>query len=188
MDGVLCDFEDAACHAHRTTAAQMNSQRMLGEPMIVKPLSRLLRRNEMMTLDEFWEPIGPLGAGFWSGMIKPTPWIDDMRQIIAEHEGSYILTQPSGPDIVGCVKGKMEWCREQFPTMAMYLRVLATPYKYLLANPNSLLIDDNEDNVRLFELNGGKAILFPTLGNRLYNLRHDPVSYVREQLAKLRSE
>ena len=64
----------------------------------------------------------------------------------------------------GCVDGKREWLDAHFPELAP--RALFGTGKDVLASHLTVLIDDNEDNVRKFHYAGGNAILCPASYNR----------------------
>ena len=73
----------------------------------------------------------------------------------------------------------------------MLFRAQEEPYmmtnvRYLIANENTLLIDDCDVNVGLWRRFGGKAILLPQRYNDAHAHFHRPLGYVGEQLEALK--
>ncbi|MGB9592072.1 MAG: hypothetical protein ACPL1K_06110, partial [Candidatus Kryptoniota bacterium] len=60
--------------------------------------------------------------------------------------------------------------------------VIFTKKKYLLANPESILIDDCMDNCDGFIAHGGVAIPFPAEWNKNWKYSNDPMAYVSKVL------
>ena len=69
----------------------------------------------------------------------------------------YILSSPSDIPIAAYEKVKL------MNKLGLNKRYILTPAKYLLATPNSILIDDMSKNINKFRDNGGKVLLFPCL-------------------------
>jgi len=81
----------------------------------------------------------------------------------------YILTKPVGyPDSAGppCVAGKVQWINE----FGMGRNYVLTAHKHLCAH-DSLLIDDNEDNINSFIRAGGSGFLVPKPWNSAWRFR-----------------
>jgi len=66
-----------------------------------------------------------------------------------------------------CFLGKLDWIREHFPKQ-MYQQYLFGTSKYFCANADTLLIDDDDSNIRMFRKHGGQGLLIPRLWNNLY--------------------
>lgn len=82
-----------------------------------------------------------------------------------------------------CTKGKLGWMDRCLPGWLRDQYIL-TPHKYLLANENTLLIDDYHGNTSDFEEAGGRTILVPRPWNP--NNRYNTKSYVKGALSHLR--
>jgi len=173
MDGPLADFVGGAVRVHRRTdvldhwpAGVYDLQQVLGLP----------------TVSALWGPIDHHGREFWAGLQK-TPWCDEIVELAsAAAESVRIVTTPSHDP--ASLAGKLDWLNRHFGRP--FLDYVMTPAKYLLAAPDRLLIDDCNENVDQFLAAGGKAILFPRPLNRLHRQAHDPMFYVRRELADVK--
>lgn len=105
---------------------------------------------------EFWNP---LGYFFWSGL----PVLGDGKHLLAAVEevaGLDRVSLLSSPcETHGCCDGKRAWVREHFPRYSR--KLFLGNDKSSLANPHTILIDDNEENCQKFIDAGGVAILLP---------------------------
>jgi 5'(3')-deoxyribonucleotidase len=83
-------------------------------------------------------------------------------------ENVYILTSPARSS--ESLAGKMDWIRHYLPRL-WHRKYIMTPQKHLLANSESLLVDDSDANIEKFVKAGGVGITFPRPWNhrRGYN-------------------
>lgn len=94
--------------------------------------------------------------GFWIGLAR-YPWAKDLYEFCQAHGKVIFCTQPfSHPESLA---GKYQWLHNHFG--ATMNNIIMTKEKWLLANPNCILIDDNVENVQRFQYRGGHGILFP---------------------------
>lgn len=160
MDGVVADFHTSACALHGMTMEQMAEN-----------------YGTYWSGDRFWQPIHDGGAEFWEN-IKPLPWayalIDLVRSLCDDNW--YFLSSPSNQP--SCHAGKVQWIHRFMGSD--FNRMLLTPYKHLLAQPNHILIDDHEITVTRFNIEGGQTVLFPSSMNILKDSHcvKDPINYV----------
>jgi hypothetical protein len=177
MDGLLTNFDDAACLAHGFPIQMLHDYRQPGEWSLIPIFARM--RGEIMSVEEFWRVIGEHGELFWTSLAQ-TEWMDPLLQLVKEFNGSdwHVVTAPS--HCPTSYSGKVKWLKSRLGKE--FDRVLATPHKEILAMPGVILIDDNEQNIQRFKLAGGSGILFPIMGNCLHHLANNPVAYVREQI------
>ncbi len=95
---------------------------------------------------------------FWQHL----PWMHDGPDILHAIRNTlglekvYFLTTPM-PNI-GSPTGKWAWVRDNLPVYLKHTIITQAP-KSLLAGPNTLLIDDKDENVEEFAAAGGHAIL-----------------------------
>jgi 5'(3')-deoxyribonucleotidase len=98
---------------------------------------------------------------FW----KNLPWTADGRDIldvVLDHffPGEITLLTTPMPNVMSA-SGKVAWITEQLPEFEKQIMV-CTGSKEVLANvPDSVLIDDNTQNVHRWTSAGGKAVLVP---------------------------
>jgi len=93
---------------------------------------------------------------FWVGLVR-YPWADELFQTCQRHGEVIFCTQPF--DSPECLAGKYQWLSNHFG--ATMDNIVFTRKKWRLANPQSLLIDDNKENCDRFQYAGGHSILFP---------------------------
>lgn len=144
---------------------------------IVAAANQLLGRPQF-TVPAFWDAIP---RGIWA-TVPPSllfPWLVHAAEEIVGRENVCIATSPTkDPE---CLAGKLEWIHRHMPQW-MWRQYAITPRKYLLARPDSLLIDDHPGNIDQFEAHGGRGVLVPRPWNSAYG--NDPLQYVREQLGR----
>lgn len=176
MDGVLSDFQGAACKLH-----QKLSPSELASKNTWPPCEWNMPKVFGLSKEKFWGKIDET-PNFWHDMPMMPHCLDVLGVARGIADSVRVLTTPH--DHAECYAGKFEWCR----------RVLnITPYlcreKHLLARPGRLLIDDSDENCDAFRAAGGSAILFP----QHWNSAHDkapfgPLFYLAQELGKLAAE
>ena len=183
MDELLSDFIGGVCRLFGVTRTELEQYRRLGDWSIVKPLCRvLLERNpagEPLTTNDMWTQIDYEGQGFWRH-LKPLPTKKPLLHLAASvGDEWYVVSSPSNHH--GCHVGKIEWFK-YFVDNNFNSRLILTPNKHLLANKNTVLIDDRYKNIKRFEQAGGKGILFPHEGNHAHKYRHAAIEHVEQSL------
>ena len=171
LDEVLADFVGGALAAHRWTRERLNTVWQPGQWSIVEPMG--------LTVQQFWAPINNAGEKFWIE-LQPTPWMQPLVHTIQAMVGEawYIVTSPSSNRLSW--SGKLQWIHDHFGSQ--FDRVVFTAHKYLLANPQSILVDDRQETIERFMDYGGRGITFPSRHNYLHLYAVDPVGYVSKQL------
>lgn len=184
-DEVLADFVSGACHAWGVSPADVQGVWEPGIWHVKHPIAKLLQRE--ISEEEFWEPINDQGAGFWED-LEPLPWFDELIALVKRHTDDWhIATSPSKH--ITCYDGKVRWIKKKFGND--FNRFSINPHKEIYANPYTVLIDDRDENVRLFRNTdkvrpaplSGWGIVFPSIANSLNRLRHEPIRYVKAALA-----
>jgi len=94
-------------------------------------------------------------------------WLLDSCEALVGRENICILTTPILDP--GCAAGKMEWIYNHCPKW-LHRQYLIGPPKHFCAQPDALLIDDSDRNVKLFQAHGGQAILVPRPWNSLHGV------------------
>lgn len=167
MDGVLSDFVQGALDLFQQPDAL--SDWPLGSHRVAQVLG--------VSGTEFWKRIDASGSSFWSE-LAPYPWVAELLTLVDSYPW-YILTSPSRDG--SSADGKMQWMRRYLGDD--FRRYLISPQKQLLANSNSILIDDLDPNIERFETAGGTGILFPRKWNANHRLADKPLAYVQQRLA-----
>jgi hypothetical protein len=153
MDGVLCDFVGAALRIHKRLDALDHWP--AGEWDIAKVLG--------ISTDEFWAPIDHHAEHFWAG-LEPYPWLNNLVNLL-ESTGAPITIASSPSYDPYSAAGKLMWLKKHLPQFKR--RYLLGGEKHLLARPNAVLIDDNDQGVYQFHTAGGWGITFPQPWNQL---------------------
>ena len=121
---------------------------------------------------------------FWQHLEE----MHDGRNILAAIEYKlvprqiYLLTTPM-PNLESA-SGKMIWVHDHLPNYLKRTIITQAP-KHLLARPDTLLIDDKNENVDDFRKAGGKALLVPRPWNRAHLQADRTVEVVREFLERI---
>lgn len=167
MDGVLFDFMGSAMARHgRLDVLDNYPTGVLYAPDLLG-----------LSTSAFWKPLE--GHDFWAD-LKPYPWMSFLLEIIAFHFGDdwWIASSPCFDP--ASASGKVESLQRHMPKSGgnTFDRYFLCRDKWHLAKTGAVLIDDNEDNCRKFQDNGGKAVLFPAPWNRFGRFVEDPVRHV----------
>lgn len=171
MDGVLVDFAGASCALHGKPGT------LIDGPDIAATLG--------ISTNDFWEPIDDLGPGFWSD-LPDLPWTEDLLNLVADYGASdrwHIATSPSLCPF--SAMGKVIWLQHRLGRG--FRRYMIGSQKWLMAKPGHVLIDDNEENIRLFELHGGSGILVPQTWNSNRVFVGQELKYISDRLSGLLS-
>lgn len=120
--------------------------------------------NESMTFVSFWQDMQEL------------PGAKKLYNNLKKLGRVYICTRPFGNP--NCLYARSKWLQDKFG-----ISIAETIYmhdKWLLARPDAILIDDNRENVDLFNEGGGHSILYPAT----YNTKIVSANRVEETLNK----
>ena len=118
---------------------------------------------------------------FWSNLH----WTHDGREIeeaVRMKFGSasiYLLTTPMPNS--GSWSGKARWVNKHLSLYNKRLIVTPAP-KSLLAGPDTLLIDDKDENIAEFVAAGGQGILVPRPWNELHGWADETLQMVKNSL------
>lgn len=177
LDEVLVDFTTAAAACHGLTRARLEGLRPRG----VWDFCEFLGMNEKLV----WERITAKGMGFWTG-LKKTRWYGQLLNLVFRYfdpNQVWVVTSPAPNklDDGSSRLGKEIWLQTNWHNDQYYI----TNYKYMLAAPGRILVDDRAENVDQWKACGGMGLLFPFTGNELYAYASDPVPYLEEQFDAL---
>jgi len=116
------------------------------------------------TTEMFWES---LSQQFWSG-VPCVVYLNNLLEYLEDRVGRDNIIIATSPTLApACVAGKLEWIQTFLPKW-LHRQYMIGPCKDWLAGPNSLLIDDREENCKKFEAQGGHSLLVHKPWN------HDP--------------
>jgi hypothetical protein len=146
-----------------------------------------LNQEIVFMLRNFWNSFT---SDVWASMPESEEFnfvLETALNMVGE-EGILIATAPiCDPKISieateGCLAGKYQWITEHFPPF-LHRSFSMTPMKHFCATPESLLLDDCDENVEKFRAAGGQAILMPRPWNKANG--KDPIQYIATELQKV---
>lgn len=164
MDGVLVDFRLGVCE--------------------------VFGRDDPSTSWKFWDNWKGVSfkdvdqvchIGFWEDLWW-TPEGELIEQAVLHKFDSkyiYLLTTPM-PN-TGSGTGKLLWIKKHMP-WAYNRTIISYAPKSLLAGPNTLLIDDKDENIEEFVAAGGQGLLVPRPWNKLCGLAGESLQVVKNGL------
>lgn len=170
MDGVLAEFDKAACRVH-------------GLPSDTVPENWNWYSEFGITDEEFWAKIHALGDSFYRDMVTPYPWAQNVVELVRSADDFVVMSSPSN-DPAGYA-GKKIWLDKHVPGLDPKQLIVGSA-KHLLAGPDRLLIDDGPHNIEAFVKAGGCAFTFPQPWNDGAGIR-DRVEQLRDALADWKS-
>jgi len=126
------------------------------------------------------------GRAFWRSL----EWLPEGKSVFKMCEGLFgnrmcLLTNPH--DGEGVVDGRKDWIKREIPHMSK--RVLIGACKEMCATPDTILIDDFEENIITWRNAGGIGVLMPSPWNSLHQQtkHYTPTEWVGENLIKILS-
>lgn len=156
MDCVLADFFSSALH-------QLNKKYSKDNPITEKQY-RKYGKFDMAALfgiskEEFWATIDS-NQYFWIN-ICPFPWANALVRFLNEFAPVTIASSPHTSR--ACIADKVEWLDKKLGIKGD--QCMFGPRKYLMAKPDTFLIDDLQSNVDDFIAHGGKGVCIPSNWN-----------------------
>jgi 5'(3')-deoxyribonucleotidase len=182
LDEVFSDFVGAICRIHHLDKLAVISYARENKQWSITPaLTHLLCRE--ITEKEMWAPVLENELEFWLS-LRPLPWALQLLDYLDKSGLEWYLV--SAPyNSTACHEGKIKWIHAFFGEH--FDRFILTPYKFLLAKPNTMLIDDSPKNIEQFRINGGQAHLFGNSTVASAEAFWDPMKDLEKQLNQFRS-
>lgn len=136
--------------------------------------------NRYYTENDFWNQFS---RDMWTSAPESDilRWLVDKCRRLVDEANVFIATAPPPAGLAECLVGKVEWIHAHLPPWLRQQFVI-TSHKHLLANPSTLLIDDNENNTDRFERFGGNTILVSRPWNSLWEHEPDVKESIKTQL------
>jgi 5'(3')-deoxyribonucleotidase len=139
------------------------SRRLGGNPLVADSWDNV-------TIPDFWKEV--TNADLWRTAPK-SPQCDYLIKLAADLVGQEQVLLATTPTKCPVSHGhKLEWIWDNLPQW-IHRQYFLTPRKWCLGKPGVVLIDDNNENCRLFEEEGGTAILLPRPWNNRNHLDTD---------------
>jgi hypothetical protein len=142
MDGVLTDFQREMMRLHQPHTLKYEDIQWNFWPQMGK------------TKEEFWKVAD---RAFWANM----PWTPEGQKLLANLErlvGRKNITLLTSPGIGG-LDGKEDWIRANIPEYRN--QFFMGHEKWRVANPNTLLVDDSDQNCIAYSQVGGPFVMVP---------------------------
>lgn len=158
MDGVLADFFGSAF--------ELISKATGFDPSLIHLYREHHGSHRMedyfgISRGEFWRIIDE-DRGFWLNLEPLRHGVEAFRKLNSDPRFQvFVCTAPSSNP--NCLTGKAKWLKKRLRIGVD--QVVFTTEKWLLANPQTLLIDDYERNIEPFEKAGGFALQLPASWN-----------------------
>jgi len=160
MDSVLADFFSAAL-------SKLNKKYRKDKPITVPEYIEYGKFDMAalfgITKVEFWQTVEGGDQYFWDS-LPVYPWSKALYDFLNRFAPVTILSSPS--DGSNCVWGKVKWLKEKIDPMIDTGDCVFTKKKYLLADSESLLVDDLQKNCDAFIEAGGHAVCVPSNWNK----------------------
>lgn len=169
LDGVIVNFRKGVCDALGFSYADHSVRKwMFWEDW---PNITFEMVNAICT-QEFWRTLNFTQ----DGQILLYGWVGLMEKF----EDITLLTTPMPNP--GSWSGKYLWIRDNMPAKFMENVIMLQGSKAQLAGPDTLLIDDKDENVEEFRAVGGQAILVPRMWNKDAHLASQSAKIVKKCL------
>ncbi len=153
MDGVIAAWSETVYKMHNWTPPAKHVKLVYD-----------VQHSIGITEDQMWEPIYAAGPQWWAE-LPVYPWTTELVAKLRKIAPVTILTSPCWRG--HSALGKTQWLKRQFGDA--FRDYVITSKKYLLARPNTVLVDDCPEKLVKFAKWGGKPVLFPRQWN------HGPV-------------
>ena len=179
LDGVLANFYKGLAKAYGVPYA-WPKPRMASDGIPIE---------DAFNLPGPWHEV--CDQSFWENLDK-MPDADKIIEIVLQFfEKDRICIATSFPVDLGistgklddCFHGKMVWLNKHYPWLCK--NFLVGPAKHFCAAPWKWLVDDKDENVDMFRVEGGNAILLPRYWNTQHNLSEVSTGFL---LGKLKQE
>ncbi len=159
LDGVICDLNMGIITV--CDGLQIGTSTIDENPFLK---NRLLQENVFTVFKEQnpWKKIQSVGYKFWEN-LEVFPWANDLISMCSNNADHIaFLTSPGNlkvdPVNSGIAShGKTMFVEKNFPDVPLII----TKSKHILANQDTLLIDDTIRNIEDFRNHGGYAFHFP---------------------------
>lgn len=157
VDGVLCNFVERICQFYGINA---NDAMQNWEPLEEYELHKTNHFVEkFITEDQIKKDLISLPAGWWKNLCT-YPYFSDLLILIDDHFKNWLLS--TSPIMsADYFSGRFDWLNKIYGGELEANKIMIGSEKYLMANKNTVLIDDSLKNVKKFIAAGGQAILYP---------------------------
>lgn len=175
MDGVITNFTLGACQLFNQDYSIVLKNWKPGEYDVERQFVP-----EIPT-SEFFEKLEEAGSDFWFD-LEPYDYAKELWDWCNSLADTYFCTAPIlAPE---CMVGKIQWLRK-FTGDKKFDKYIITPYKFLCADPDTILIDDSDKKVNRFQLAGGEVILVPRIWNLDYKNVGNTFEIIKNKFNKL---
>lgn len=158
MDDTLVQWTAAACA-------------LMGVPYNRRDHDSDIRNLTGTDMDAIWDKIVAEGVNFWAS-LEPYPWFKELYDICEEYGDVLIATNPAAsPRQDEAMAGKILWLERMFGKG--FNKYVFTKHKHLLANSNTILVDDFQGNRTKFAKHGGAVVpVYPRQDDPLVDIRN----------------
>jgi len=130
------------------------------------------------SVGEFWDSV-PRELWATAPLSKECEWLLERSVELVGEQNVFLASTPTkDPDAHA---GKVEWINAFMPDW-IHRQYFITPRKSLLANSQTLLIDDHDGNIERFREMGGQGLIVPRPWNHANEL--DTKEFLSQQLGE----
>ena len=175
MDGVLVDFTKGI---HRKLGLDFDYQQW---PYAKGPDGWNFHRELGYTFDQL---SALCDFDFWTTLGWTEDGHDILKRVLEAFPGKRIVLLTTPMPHIMSASGKAHWVEAHLPTYSRHL-IVTSEAKHILAGPNTLLIDDNQNNFTNWASAEGNSILVPRPWNDLHKefFAGNTIKHVEESLS-----
>lgn len=157
VDGVLCNFVEKLCDFYGIDCEDAMQN---WEPLEEYELHKTEHfKAKNITEEKIKNDLLSMPFGWWRSM-NTYPHFSDILILVDDYFKNWLFA--TSPIMTGeCLSGRLGWLNWIYGGDLDETKVMIGHSKFLMANKNTLLIDDSEKNVKKFISMGGQAILYP---------------------------
>ncbi|MFW6173062.1 MAG: 5' nucleotidase, NT5C type [Elusimicrobiota bacterium] len=149
MDGVLCFFIKSVCDLFGVDLEDKKNRNKIKDGEKLKDILRIDDQT-------FWKKIDNQKYSFWENM-EPLPWAKDLYDLAKQYDFAFLTSPGKCPF---AASGKCVWIKKNFGDDAIEDLVIARN-KWRCANNQTILVDDQSDNIDDFIKQEGGGFLWP---------------------------
>lgn len=186
MDGVLADWHEAAMNIYDCTIDDYKSinPNRPWEYKLEDWLTAVTKPEKPISNEELWLQLCK-DRRFWQN-IPAFSWTRPLVNWLLQEDFEVWLVSFPGWDKRG-VEGKLAWLTQHLPELDQH-RTFFGRDKWLMANWQTVLIDDCDANIGQFIEHGGRGICFPQPWNNQHKFIGKRLKHIQDRLKHQRGE
>ncbi len=172
MDGVLVNFQKHCFDIFNLDYENINN-------LCVWDMSKLVG----LSGSDFFKTIKEHGPIFLN--CEPYPWYKELIELCKQYTDNLVIASSPIVHYPETYTEKIYWLNKHDINEDNGIGVMLGVQKELMANPDTVLIDDSDKNITKFRKEYGKTITFPQYYNNTYRYSRVKMEYVTQELNRL---